>query len=236
MSPILSVPEEMSRQESGNALLKIETAAGDKTTFVCQFNPDEFHISTEGKFEQIVRQGQDTPIIQYMGGSCSTLNLKLFFDTSTSYEIKTGNKEKPKKEQANDVSAYTNVLMSLVRIEGETRKPPFVTFCWGSLNFGGHVKHVDVKYTMFEKGGMPVRAEVSLNLVCNDLSQIGMKKLSCKESANKTKCIVMTSDNSLWDIAEKECGDASCWRDIAKENNIMNPLEVPQGTYLKVSG
>ncbi len=233
MPSILSIPRKILRQESGNALLKIETSAGSQTTFVCQFNPDELHMGARGNYKQIERREEDTPIIQFQGKSCLETELKLFFDTSTSYEIKSGMATPPKKEQAKDVSVYTSALMSLVCIEGKVHRPPLVTFQWGSLRLSGFVRHVDVKYTMFEKEGMPVRAEVSLKLVCREPGQAEGRR-SHKESPDRTKCIVMTSGSSLWEIAEREYGDAADWREIANANHIMNPLEIPVGTYLKV--
>lgn len=235
MPSILSIPRNTLRKWGGNALLKIESATGVESTFVCQFNPDQYHIKTRGKFAKIERQGEDSPIVQFMGGSSAVMDLKLYFDTSTSYEIKTGMIfVKPKKEKAKDVSVYTKKLMSLVRIEGKVHRPPLVTFWWGPVRFSGFVENVDVNYTMFEKGGTPVRAEVSLNIVSVDLEPLDTAKLSVKESPDRSKCITMTSDSSLWDIAEREYGDASYWREIARENNILNPLEVSAGTQLKI--
>lgn len=239
MPSILSIPRSSMRKSSGNALLKVESATGKKSVFVCQFNPDELQINTRGKFTTIERQGEDSPIVQFMGGSASKLDLTLYFDTSMSYEIKSGLIfTKPKKTAAKDVSVYTKALMSMVRIEGKVHRPPVVTFCWGALEFSGYVNNVAVNYTMFEKGGMPVRAKVVFSLISMELSPQGTaklsSKLSVKESPDRTKCIVLTADSSLWDIAEREYGDASYWREIARANHIMNPLDVPSGTQLKV--
>lgn len=235
MSSILSVLAGLYRKQSGNALLKIETALGIPQIFVCQFNPDEFHINASGNYRTANRQGGDSPIVQFSGNSCHVLDLKLNFDTSTSYEIKAGSSQKkPEKEKARDVSAYTKKLMSLIQVDGKLHRPPFVTFCWGSIRFHGFVEKVDTRYLMFENGGMPVRAEVSLSMISQDMSLENNEMLNPRESPDRTKCIVLTSDSSLWDIAEKEYGDAAYWREIARENNIMNPLEVPVGTQLKV--
>lgn len=233
MPSVLTIPKKLLRTTTGNAILEIEKSAGQKNIFACQFNPDELHISTQGKFTSIERQGEDSPIIQYMGGSSAVLDLRLFFDTSTSYEIRTGDLSKPKKEQAEDVSVYTNTIMSLVRIEDKVGRPPTVTFLWGSFQFSGFVDNVDVKYTMFEMGGIPVRAEVSFKISSSDLLYLSSEKKQ-KGFSDSTKCAAMTADSTLWDIAEKECGDSSSWKRIAKENNIMNPLEVPAGTWLKI--
>lgn len=46
--------------------------------------------------------------------------------------------------------------------------------------------------------------------------------------------MTITVDDNIWNVAAKECGDASAWRQVAKENKIMNPMEVKAGTQLKV--
>lgn len=233
MPSILSIPREMFRKLSGNATLKIQTETHGSETFVCQFNPDEYNISSTGKFSSVERPGEDSPIIQFIGGSCSKLDLKLYFDTSSYYEIKSGLFAKPKKQASSDVSNYTKRLLELVRIEGKLHTPPLVTFSWGGLNFKGYVQNVNVHYTMFEKGGMPVRAEVNFNIISADVREID-RRLKPKESPDRTKCIVMTSATNLWDLAEREYGDAAQWREIAEANQIMNPLNIPVGTQLKV--
>ena len=53
-------------------------------------------------------------------------------------------------------------------------------------------------------------------------------------SPDRTKARTMTEDNNIWNIAEKEYGDVREWRRIAEANNIMNPLDIPVGTVLKV--
>lgn len=234
MPSILSMPEGLMRKQSGNAMLRIESAPGKETTFVCQFNPDHFHLNASASFHKVKRRGSDLPITQFTGGNNPVVDVKLFFDTSTSYEIRTGSNEKPKKETAEDVSSYTKVLLSLVCIEGKLHRPPKVTLQWGSFSTCGFVENVDIHYTMFEIGGKPVRAEVELTLSCIDEPGVASEKFSHRESPDRSKCVVMTSDSSLWDIAWKEYGDASCWRMIAEENHIMNPLEIPVGKYLKV--
>lgn len=234
MASIASLGKMLIRKTEGNALLKIEKDGGRTTTFVCQFNPDELSIGSEGKFTDTVRQGEDAPIIQYMGGSASRTELKLYFSTAASYEIKSGSSQKPIKEKAKDVSVYTNQLMSLVLIDGKIHRPPIVTFIWGSLTYSGFVEHADTKYLVFEKGGIPVQAEVKLRFVTSNLWLQETAKQNPKESPDRSKCIVLTSDSSIWDIAEKEYGDASYWKEIAKANHILNPLEVPVGTHLKV--
>lgn len=233
MSSILS-NEDTSRSSTNNAQLHIETASGQSTTFVCQFNPDELNVSSKGNYSEQNRTGEDSPIIQYMGGSSTTLDLKLYFDTSSFYEMQNSLYSEPVKQSGSDVTKYTSVLMDLVCIEGKVHRPPQVTFEWGSLSLTGYVNNVDVRYTMFEVGGMPVRAEVSLSILSSNALITDGEQLSPKESPDRTKCIILSSDGNLWSIAQQEYGDAGYWREIARANEIMDPLQVPAGTSLIV--
>ncbi len=216
------------------AILKIEKEGGSFATFNCQFNPEQFHINSRGKFTKETRQGEDAPIVQFMGGSVSVLDLKLEFDTSTSYELGGGTLPIPKKTEATDVAAYVAILVDMVRIRGKLHRPPIVKFCWGSMNFGGVVTNVDAVFTEFEPGGMPVRAEVTLQMMTMSLENAGEMKISPKESPDRSKSILLTEDASLWSIAEREYGDAGQWREIARANDIIDPLSVPAGTRLRV--
>lgn len=233
MASIISQGD-VARSSTNNAQLHIETANGQTTTFVCQFNPEQLDISTGGRYSQKKRTGKNSPIVQYVGGGSTTLNLKLFFNTSSYYEVQDSLNGKPVRKSGSDVTKYVSVLMNLVRIEGKVHRPPQVTFEWGSLKLTGNVNNVSVRYTMFETGGMPVRAEVSLAILSTSGLEFDEEKFSPKESPDRTKCIVMTSYGSLWSIAQQEYGDAGRWREIAKANGIMDPLHVPVGTTLKV--
>lgn len=215
------------------AYLLIEKDGGGTVAFNCQFNPEEFHINSKGKFTKETRQGEDSPIVQFMGGSVSTLDLKLYFDTSTTYELG-GTLPVPKRNKPEDVTGYVGVLMDLVKIRGKLHRPPVVRFCWGSVKFPGVCINVDAKYVAFEPGGMPVRAEVTMTLMTMSLEPMEDSKSSPKESPDRSKSILLTEDSSLWDIAEREYGDAGKWREIAEANDIMDPLCVPSGIRLRV--
>lgn len=230
MASILSVSRDLLRKQTGNAMLKIQEQG---TPFVFEFNPDEFHVSAHGEFSSKERPGKDAPLTQFAGGGQRTLELKLFFDTSESYEIKTGlSFLKPQKNEKTDVSAYTNKLEELVKVKGKLHHPPLVTFQWSSTEFTGVVTGVRTHYIMFDQSGMPVRAEVELTLLETKLEEL--ERNEPLQSPGQTKSVVATSDSSLWNIAEREYGDCGYWREIARANDIMNPLDIPPGTYLKV--
>ncbi|MFP3153554.1 hypothetical protein LQZ18_03840 [Lachnospiraceae bacterium ZAX-1] len=222
---------------TGNALLNIYYNESRAKTLVCQFNPEEYHLQVQAQYTTKERMQDDKPIMQYIGGSISILQLALIFDTSSSYTLDTGFiLTTVKKKKAEDVSKYTNTLLSLVKISGELHHPPMVEFCWGSLNLAGFVKTVDIKYTMFESGGMPVRAAVNLAIQSPNISvlEVSESPENPRESPDRTKRRILTEGNSIFSIAQTEYADAGMWREIAKANDIMDPMAVAPGTVLKV--
>ena len=218
------------RKSTGNAVLEIEGGG----QLVCQFNPDELHVQTQGKFATVPSMGKDSPTVQYMGGIAAALDVVLYFDTSTSYEVKMNFIPMPTKNEASDVSDYANMLLCLTKIDGKLHRPPIVCFNWGSFVFGGFVASVSVNYTMFESGGMPVRCEAALHMVAQSTTVLGSSKAAPFESPDRTKCVVLKQGMNLYDIAREEYGSADEWRRIARANGIMNPLSIPVGTRLVV--
>ena len=47
----------------------------------------------------------------------------------------------------------------------ESYRPPYVAFLWGDFQFFGAVQNIDTKVVLFDFGGIPKRAEVSLTML-----------------------------------------------------------------------
>ena len=83
-----------------------------------------------------------------------------------------------------------------------------------------------------DKSGKPLRATADLSM--NGFNSAVTEQKSPLLSPDRTKARTMTEDNNIWNLAEKEYGDVREWRRIADANDIMNPLDIPVGTILKV--
>ena len=226
-------PNSTIRTESGNAVLEIQTSSGKAEKFVCQFNPWEYTISAEGSIESFKTIGSQKDTHQVSVGNAQILRVRLRFDAASIQEVTDTGSGKVEKTQDDDISPYMNMLLSTLEVEGEIHQPPSVRFVWGSMNFLGKVKDIEVRYTKFASGGKPVRSEVNLSIM-EDGEQEKRQRQSPKNSPDRTKNVVLTQDKSLRLIAQAEYGDASEWRRIARANGIMNPMNVPVGTRLVI--
>ncbi len=212
------------------AKLEIEREMGKQIVEVL-FNPSEYQLTDGSSYSEKKVPGLDGPILQYISGDATELSLNLFLDTyvpkSTSL-ISFG----PPKEST-DVSALTKQIADATSIDGSMHRPTKVTFKWGSLNFEGVVTKMNHTYTMFTESGMPVRAKVSLTFK-SLISPTDTKRKSPFESPDRTKYRTLRQGMGLWDIANMEYGDPDLWKVIARENGILNPLDVRPGQIVKL--
>ncbi|KAF5424725.1 Nucleoid-associated protein [Candidatus Methanomarinus sp.] len=106
--------------------------------------------------------------------------------------------------------------------------PPLCEFIWGSLNFKAILERVTQRFTMFLDTGTPVRAK--LNVTFKEYKTITEQLQNMNlESADRTKRRVIVQGESLWFIANREYGDSTLWRLIAKANRINNPRILETG-------
>lgn len=212
------------------AKLEIEKEVG-KTVIEVLFNPSEYQLTDGANYSEKKVPGMDGPIIQYVSGNATELSLNLFLDTyvakSTSM-IPIGS-----SGSSSDVSYITKQIADATSIDGSLHRPPKVTFKWGSLNFQGVVTRFNHTYTMFTESGMPVRAKVSLTFKAL-ISPKDTSRKSPFESPDRTKYRTIRQGVGLWDIANMEYGDPDMWKVIARENGILNPLDVRPGQIVKL--
>lgn len=215
------------------AKLEIEQEAGSKTIAVL-FNPSEYQLTDGASYSEKKVPGLDGPIVQYISGEATELSVSLFLDTyvpgsSSLLSVVPG----LGGGSSTDVSAITKEIAAATSIVGSLHRPPKVTFKWGSLNFEGVITKVNHTYTMFTESGMPVRAKVNLTFR-SLMSPEDSKRKSPFESPDRTKYRTITEGTQLWSLAYAEYGDPEMWRLIAKENGIMNPLDIRAGQVVRL--
>ncbi len=204
---------------------KLEIEGGD--SFYVQFNPAEYSLDSSIQYSEKNVPGLDGPIGQYIAGNSTTLNMSLYFDTYSPPTL-----TQP-TEGGTDVTEYTKKISKLMLIDGQLHRVPQVTFSWGSLQFSGIILNVKETYTMFLSDGMPVRARVDLTFKSVFDLTTGKRSYPL-ESPDRTKIRTVLQGESLWSIAAEEYGQPEHWRIIAKENGILNPLQVAPGRMLRL--
>ncbi|MCI9174204.1 MAG: hypothetical protein HFH49_04540 [Lachnospiraceae bacterium] len=214
------------------AKLEIEKEIGISIIDVL-FNPSEYQLTDSANYSEKKVPGLDGPILQYISGEATELSLNLFLDTYVPKKPPSLFSFGGSSGGSTDVSKITKRIADATSIDGSLHRPPKVTFKWGSLNFKGVVTKFNHTYTMFTENGMPVRAKVSLTFK-SLMSPKDKRRSSPFESPDRTKYRTIRQGIGLWDIAGMEYGDPDLWKVIARENGILNPLDVRPGQVVKL--
>lgn len=208
----------MPGQQLEKAKIKILAGSKQGEEFSVLFNPAEYTHTIGNKFEEKSLPGLSSPILQFVNGNVQTLSMDLFFDTWTD-----------KKDD--ELRVYVAKVAQMLAIDRDLHAPPPVEFKWGVFSFQAYVESVTQKYTMFDSGGKPVRATLSVSF--KEYNPISAQLQNPRRnSADKTKRRVFTSDDSLWALAAREYGEPRYWRKIAKFNRIENPRLIQSGDVL----
>jgi hypothetical protein len=136
-----------------------------------QYNPKELQIEKNVPWQKHKKGNADGLQLEFTGAEGRTMSVELLFDA---YE---------EKVSVNEVVA-TLERLATVRApnstQGEMRRPHHCVVVWGEVMGGGDnkfkcvIEQITTKYTMFDSGGVPVRATVTLKL--KEAERVSMAK------------------------------------------------------------
>lgn len=195
---------------------------GSKEMIEVMFNPSEYNISSAVNYADIKNVGTDKSISQFSYGQSDVLKLSLFFDTYIPAGVKSDT------EDGTDVRIETSKISNMIKVDADKHRPPKVTFYYGSFEFSGIITDISQTFTMFLPNGKPVRCKMELTLKSDEAEDIPL------ESPDRTKSRKLHQNQQLWSLAWEEYKNPEFWKIIAKENKIMNPLDLYAGQILKL--
>lgn len=212
----------------------------DEMEFIpVQYNPTEYTLTKGAQLAEIAIPGLDTPLIQFVRGQAETLTLDLYFDTT----------DDGMGTKATSVTALTDQIYQLVKIEPDTHAPPVCAFLWhkefpGSAvsshvgnqrrsDFQCVVESVKQRFTLFSPEGVPLRAVVTVSLREYKTLDEQLKQLNLN-SPDKTQSHVVQRGDTLTGIAGRHYGLPQRWREVAVANGITDPRRLDAGVFLRV--
>jgi hypothetical protein len=188
-----------------------------------QFNPKDLTVAKTASWaRQTAKDAKSSGPPQYNGPQPSKLTLEMFFDASA--------------KQDNSVVAVVEKLFAccVPTTDSQVKKkgsPPWVRFRWGTLTgFLSYIGSVSVKYTLFTSTGTPIRATCTVTL--EELAGAPPKGNPTSGGLTPHRVHVLTAGDTLAGVAYAEYGDPARWRDVARVNEIDDPLRLRPGTRL----
>jgi hypothetical protein len=186
-----------------------------------QFNPDKFSIALGGHW----KDDDDAGGIQYVGPPPRQVTVGVFLDERAMPGFRV--------DVVRDVDALLSACYPTRASESSnTPRAPRAKFGWDRVHVDGYVKSVSVEYQMFDRSGVPVRAECQVELTEVRGTLPGQNPTSGTPRIHRT--VETIAGDSLQRIAYKELGHPAHWRAIAELNRVDDPMRVRPGTRLLV--
>jgi len=124
-----------------------------------------------------------------------------------------------------------NFLKVCQQYDGEIHQPRFLIVQWGTLSFRCRLVSVDVNYTLFDRGGIPLRAELNTVFV-EDMTDAERTKQEDKKSPDIGRVRTFKAGDTLPALARDVYGSAEYYLLLARANDIDHFREIQPGRDL----
>ena len=219
------------------AIIFLDSKGKAKSTLPVQFNPENYSISRgiEYKSNNGIGQEDHPANMQPERGKLAKLSVSIYIDSSTELQefVMPKQFEKHVTEKA-ELSEICKMLGKLTKYNHEMHLPESIVFSWGNMQFQGNATQVNINYEMFNREGKPVRAKIDMTIEGEEKDILKEIKANPNESPDRTKYRALGPLDELWMLAYDEYDDSSAWKEIARENEILNPRKIDYTKKWKV--
>lgn len=200
-------------------------------SFEAIFNVEAFSRKYEHVFQGNSAAGINTSVrsAKYSYSKPSLLNFQLFFDSTGLSKSGLGLLSKPEPNTQEQIDHFLEVCY---QYDGEIHQPRFLVIKWGSLAVNCRLVSVDIKYTLFDKSGNPLRAELDAAFI-EDISDDQRAKLEDKKSPDIARSRIVVAGDSLPSLCREVYGSENYHLEIARYNRIDHPREIQEGMEIQ---
>lgn len=207
-----------------------------KHTFEVMFNPESYSFTYKNEYQRA--QGINTAgrTARYSLTKTRELSLKIILDdTSFSSGLLSGvssslvtTKIIPFKDIHDRVELFLDLT---ARMEGDIHEPPYLRLEWGDLFFDCRLESVTVNYTLFNRSGKAIRAELDTVFI-EDLNPDKLNALYRKSSPDLTHQRTVRAGDKLTLMTDEIYGSPSYYLRVAQANKLNNFRQLRSGKTL----
>lgn len=221
--------------------------------FFPMYNPESYKLDYRMEYDKEQRLIVGNADKKFLRVNPKKLNLKLIFDgtSSSPNDLIRNNLEKAPK--FNGVVAQVGAFLSLAAkvgapevdqfgeqevlrndagdVTAEIHKPMVMSIVWGTFFMTGVLTSASVNYTMFTPEGVPIRAEMVVE-IDESKSMTSIERAMKLMSPDLSKSVIVKQGDTLPDLCYKEYGDASLYPKIAEVNELTNFRKLKPGMEL----
>ncbi|NER86345.1 hypothetical protein [Moorena sp. SIO3A2] len=195
-------------------------------TFEVMFNPESYSLNYENTYDSKQGLNSSGKEVKYLLSKPSQLSLKLLFDDTgvADYGLY------GRKDVYTQVKKFRELT---TKMAGKEHEPYFLIIHWSRLYFKCRLKSFDVKYTLFNRSGEPIRAELDA-LFVSDLDDYERVRLENKSSPDLTHTKTVKAGDKLPLMAQEVYGNSAYYIQLARANNLNNIRKLKTGITINL--
>jgi hypothetical protein len=193
---------------------KREVPLGKDKEFEVMFNPATYTQTHAIPWATQKTINASQPTKKYTGSCSNELSLDLVLDGTGVTEM--GLLDGPPKTVAERLEQF---FATTIRYNGDIHEPNYLRVKWGPLEFDCRLSKATIKYTTFDPGGNPLRAELSVALL-SDIAVEKRNKIDDKKSPDVTHARVIRSGDTLPLLTKSVYGSSARYLDVARWNGL----------------
>ncbi len=196
--------------------------------FEVMFNPESYRLSYKNvytKYQGINTSGREQ---NYTRSDPEELSLTLVLDNTGTTGLGITNLITKGKDVYKKVQGFLEFTHQMV---GDKHKPNDLVVEWGDLVFECVLISLDIKYTVFNRSGQPLRAELDATFKGSIQDSKRVRKED-KSSPDLTHERDVKSEDTLPLLANEIYNDASYYIQVARANRLNNLRKLKTGSRI----
>jgi len=195
----------------------------ERKKFEVMFNPESVQQRFVNKYSKNAINIQNEDDVKFTRSVRSQVRMKLIFDgtnvhqygAETVFNLIRGT-------QKNVAKRVDEFVTNTVKIKGKIHEPPYLKLNWGeTLNFNCRLNDLDINYTLFDRSGDPLRAELSVSFIEDEELKEQLSKLSL-ESPDLTHYRMVKAGDQLPLMCQEIYGSPSYYPLVARINKLTD--------------
>lgn len=197
-------------------------------SFTMMVNPSDYAENKVIEYdEKKVADGGNTPA--YKGYKDEDIKFEFCLDTTGVLIDRMG---KPTAEDLRPLSATIKILETTVyTYVGDTHEPPYLNIAWGTLNYLGRLKSMNINYQLFNSAGEPLRAKITLTLL-KYIDEATQLRLKGKSSPDLSHLITVKDGDTLPALCQRVYKNTTYCAEVARVNGLTGFRSLKPGTQL----
>lgn len=182
--------------------------------FEAMFNPTSYSQSLANKWDKKQGLNASSAELEYVYGCPTELNFTLLLDDTGVDEMGIfalgRDSLKVRLKKFSDVAHAYN---------GSIHEPHYLLVEWGTLSFACRLSKAEIKYTLFDRDGTPLRAELEVNFISDESAKTRAQKEN-KQSPDLTHSRTVRRGDTLPLMVKEIYGSTAHYLDIARYNKL----------------